>query len=107
LGNPVPIEREMMSYPFQTIQISVRCQAKFQNCEISDFTPCAHAPEVHRIRISVLESGRKQHILNKPNWNQTTVLFKFPDQDSQIYFVGVWRQHNRKKNFCKDFKDMM
>ena len=37
--------------------------------------------EVYRISISGLESGRIQHILNKPDWTRTTVLFKFPDQD--------------------------
>jgi len=45
--------------------------------------------EVHRIRISGLESGRIQHILNKPDRIRTTVLFKFQDQnqDFQISFL--------------------
>jgi len=68
--------------------------------------------EVYRIRISRLESGRIQHILNKPDWTRTTVLFKFPDQDQdfQISFFGSWRQHNHKKIWqrCKILaKDVM
>jgi len=42
---------------------------------------------VYRVRISGLESGRIQHILNKPDRIRTTVLFKFPDQDFQISFL--------------------
>jgi len=44
------------------------------------------ALEVYRIRISGLESGRIQHILNKPDRIRTTVLLKFQDQDFQISF---------------------
>jgi len=40
--------------------------------------------EVYRIRISGLESGRIQHILNQPDRIRTTVLFKFPDQDQDF-----------------------
>jgi len=42
--------------------------------------------EVYRIRISGLESGRIQHILNKPDRIRTMVLFKFPDQDQDQDF---------------------
>ena len=74
-------------------------------------TTCCLRSEVYGIRISGLESGRIQHILNKPDRIRTTVLFKFPvqdqDQDFQISFFGIWRQHNHKKNFCKDLKDVM
>ena len=42
--------------------------------------------EVCRIRFTGLESGRIQHILNKPDRTRPTVLFKFPDQDFQISF---------------------
>jgi len=46
--------------------------------------------EVYRIRISGLESGRIQHILNKSDWIRTTVLFNIPDQDQdfQISFFS-------------------
>ena len=41
-----------------------------------------HYPAVvYRIRISGLETGRIQHILNEPDRIKTTVLFKFPDQE--------------------------
>jgi len=49
----------------------------------------SNAAEVYRIRISVLESGRIQHILNKPDRIRTTVLFKFQDQDFQISFLNL------------------
>jgi len=64
--------------------------------------------EVYRIRISGLEFGRIQHILNKPDRIRTTVLFKFPDQDQdfQILFLEFDANPN-KNNFCKDLKDVM
>ena len=46
--------------------------------------------EVYLTRISGLESGRIQHILNKPDWIRTTVLFKFPDQDQDFQISFFW-----------------
>jgi len=46
--------------------------------------------EVYRIWISGLESGRIQHILNKPDRIPTTVLFKFPDQDQDFQISLFW-----------------
>jgi len=43
-------------------------------------------PEMYRIRIWELESGKTQHILNKPDQIRTTVLFKFPDEDFNFSF---------------------
>ena len=60
--------------------------------------------EVHRIRFSGLESDGIQHILNKLDWIQTTVLLKFPDQDQdfQIYFfVGFDANTIVKRIFAK------
>jgi len=56
----------------------------------SSFLPDIKLAEVYRIRISGLESGRIQHILNKPDRIRATVLLKFPDQDQdfQISFFG-------------------
>jgi len=59
--------------------------------------------EVYRIRISGLESGRIQHILNKPDRIWTTVLFKFPDQDQDFqisYFLDLTPRQSYK-NVCK------
>jgi len=47
-------------------------------------------PEVYRIRISGLESGRIQHILNKPDRIRPTVLFKFPDQNQDFQISLLW-----------------
>jgi len=66
-----------------------------------------HEAEVYRIRISGLESGGIQHILNKPDRIRTTVLFKFPDQDFQISFLEFDANTIIKKNFCKDLKGVM
>jgi len=49
--------------------------------------PTAYLPEVYRIRISGLESGRSQHILNKPDRIGTTVLFKFLGSGFSNFFV--------------------
>jgi len=46
--------------------------------------------EVSRIRISGLESGWIQHIVNKPDRIRTTVLFKFPDQDQDFQISLFW-----------------
>jgi len=48
-------------------------------------------PGVYKIWISGLETGRIQHILNKPDRIRTTVLFMFSDQDQdfQISFFGI------------------
>jgi len=67
--------------------------------------------EVHRIRISGLESGRIQHILNKPDRIRTTVLFKFLDQDQdqvfQISFLEFDTNTIINKIFCKDLKQWL
>jgi len=49
---------------------------------LSKCTDCIS--EVYRIRISGLQSGRIQHIFNKPDWDRSTVIFKFPDQDQDF-----------------------
>jgi len=62
------------------------------------------ALEVYRIRISGLESGRIQHILNKPDRIRTTVLLKFPDQDQDFqisFFGGFDANTNIKRIFVK------
>jgi len=63
-------------------------------------------PEVYRIRISGLESGRSQHILNKPDRIRTTVLFKFPvqDQDFRISLFGELTPTQSQKEFLQRFK---
>jgi len=43
--------------------------------------------EMYRIRIPGIESGRSQHILNKPFRIQTTVLFVFADQEQDFSFL--------------------
>jgi len=57
---------------------------------------------VYRIRISGLESGRIQHILNRPDRLRTTVLFKLPDQDFQISFLEFDANTIIKIIFAKD-----
>jgi len=56
---------------------------------------------VYRIRISGLEAGRIQHILNKPDRIRTAVLFKFPDQDFQISFLEFEANTIIKRIFAK------
>ena len=43
--------------------------------------------EMYRIRIPGIESGRSQHILNKPFRIQATVLFVFADQEQDFSFL--------------------
>ena len=59
--------------------------------------------EVYRIQILGLESGRIQHILNKPDRIRTTVLFKLPDQDQdfQISFLDFDANTIIKRIFAK------
>jgi len=56
---------------------------------------------------SGLDSGRIQHILNKPDRIRTAVLLKFQDQEFISNFFGIWRQHNHKNKFFKDLKAVM
>ena len=60
-----------------------------------------YKPEVYRIRIAGLGSGRIQHILNKPDRIRTTVLFKFQDQDFQISFLEFDTNTIIKRIFAK------
>jgi len=50
---------------------------------LPDIQPANRIADVYRNRISGLESGRIQHISNKPDQIRTTVLLKFPDQDQE------------------------
>ena len=65
---------------------------------------------MYRILISGLESGMIQHILNKPDWIRTTVLFKFPDQDPdqdfQKSFYWYLTPTQSQNIFDKDLKDV-
>jgi len=63
----------------------------------------ARLTEVYRIRISGLESGRIQHIFNKPDRTGLRFYSSFLIRMRIFKFhcFGIWRQHNHKKNVCK------
>jgi len=63
--------------------------------------PAWFSAEVYGIRILGLESGRIQHMLNKPDRIRTMVLFKFHDHDFQISFLEFDANTIIKRIFAK------
>jgi len=61
--------------------------------------------DVPWVRFSGLDSGRIQHILNKPDRIRTAVLFKFPEQDQVFKFLFfVFDANTIIKNFLQRFR---
>jgi len=77
---------ESLVYKFESMWNQMKCNIFPMSFFASKWSP----PEVYRIRISGLESGRIQHILNKPDRIRTTVLFKFPGQDQDFQISLFW-----------------